>query len=399
MPRSYSEEEFRSHFPALQHTAFFDNAGGTQTPVPVAAAIADALTGGLSQRGRAYLAAKNSDDIVLAARSAMADFLNAPAEGVVFGRSATALIFDFADTLTADLGPGDEIVVSRIDHDANVRPWVLAAEQAGAAIRWIDFDPATGNLTPDDVESALSPRTKIVALTAASNLYGTKPDIRAISRLVRNVGAVFFVDAVAYSPHELVDFEALGADYLVCSPYKFFGPHLGVLAAQPETLECLQPRKLLPSPNTVPERFEHGTLPYELLAGVSAGVDFLASFAPEGTRRELLSDFYAASGSHEEALAEKIIAGLAEVPGTRRIGDPIQTTPTVLFTMEGRGPHDIASFLGERGIAVSAGTFYAYEAAAWADLGEGGIRLSLAPYTSERDVDSLLAALRELATQ
>src|SRR5699024_4465707 len=167
-------------------------------------------------------------------------------------------------------------------------------EHVGATIRWIDFDPDTGNLTPEDVDRVLSPRTKIVALTAASNLYGTKPDIRAISRLVRNVGAVFFVDAVAYAPHELADFAALGADYLVCSPYKFFCPHLGVLVARPETLEPLQPRKLLPSPNTVPERFEHGTLPYELLAGVRTTVDFLASFAPKGTRRERLESFYAA---------------------------------------------------------------------------------------------------------
>lgn len=399
MTCSYSVEEFRSHFPALEHTAFFDNAGGTQTPLPVAKAIASALTGGLSQRGRAYVAARNSDDIVLAARAAMGDFLNIDPRGVVFGRSATQLIFDFADTLTAGLGAGDEIVVSRLDHDANIRPWVLAAEKTGASLRWVDFDPATGDLTVEDVERAVSPRTKLVALTAASNLYGAKPNIPAIAKRVHEVGAIFFVDAVAYAPHELVDFPALGADYLVCSPYKFFGPHLGVLAAWPEPLETLAPRKLLPSPDSVPERFEQGTLPYELLAGVSATADFLAGFSSGGPRRERLEDFYAAAGAHEEALAEKIVAGLGEIPGARRVGAPVQATPTVLFTVAGCSVTEIASFLGERAIAVSAGTFYAREAAAWADLGEGGIRVSLAPYTSEADVDALLAAVRELATR
>ncbi len=399
MTRSYSLEEFRSHFPALERAAFFDNAGGTQTPLPVARAIAGAFTAGLSQRGAAYAAARNSDGIVLAARAAMGDFLNIDPNGVVFGRSATQLIFDFADTLTAGLGAGDEIVVSRLDHDANVRPWVLAAEKVGALVRWIDFDPATGDLTTADVERVLSPRTKLVALTAASNLYGSKPNLPAIAKRVHELGATFFVDAVAYAPHELVDFPALGADYLVCSPYKFFGPHLGVLAARPGTLERLAPRKLLPSPESVPERFEQGTLPYELLAGVSATVDFLAGFSSFRSRRERLEDFYAVAGAHEEALAGKIVAGLEDIPTARRIGAPAHPTPTALFTVEGRTVTEIARLLGERDVAVSAGTFYAHEAAARARLGDGGLRVSLAPYTSEDDVEALLAAVREIATR
>ncbi len=400
MATKFSPEEFRSFFPAAERAAFFDNAGGTQTPLPVAKAISDALIGGLSQRGRAYEAAVNADEIVLEARGAMADLLNSSPESVVFGRSATALIFEFAETLTGGLGPGDEIVVSRLDHDANVRPWVLAAEAAGAGVRWIDFDPLTGDLTAEDVARAVTPRTRIVALTAASNLYGTMPDIPEISRIARAAGATFFVDAVAYAPHELPDLPRLGADYLVCSPYKFFGPHIGVLTARPELLDNLRPRKLAPSPNTVPERFEHGTLPYELLAGVSAAVDFLAGFGRGGaSRRERLTEFYAASGAHERALWEKIIAGLAEIPGVRRIGDPSRATPTVLFSLHGVCPRQVAEFLGERRIAVSAGTFYAHEAQQWADLGEGGIRLSLAPYNTEEDVDALLGALRDLATR
>lgn len=395
----FTPERFREHFPALEGGAFFDNAGGTQTPVPVARAIADALTSGLSQRGRAYAAARNSDDIVLEARSAVGDLLNVPAEGIVFGRSATALIFDFARTLTADLHPGDEVVVSRLDHDANVRPWVLASEAAGATIRWIDFDRDSGDLTASDVRAVLNERTRIVALTAASNLYGSTPDIPAISRLVREAGAVMFVDAVAYAPHELVDLPALGADYVVCSPYKFFGPHLGVLGAHPSTLEQLQPAKLAPSPDTVPERFEHGTLPYELLAGVSATIDLLAGFSQAEDRRTRLAEFYAASGEHERMLSEKIIAGLAEIPGITRIGAPTVATPTVLFSVDGATPDEVAEYLGRANIAVSAGNFYAHEAALWAGLGEGGIRLSLAPYNLEREVDDLLAALREFSTR
>lgn len=400
----------------LAQGAFFDGAGGTQTPEPVARAIAEALTGGLSQRGGAYPAARNSDDIVTSARAAMADFLGVSEQGVVFGRSATQLIFDFADTLTAGLGAGDEIVVSRLDHDANIRPWVLATERVGATLRWIDFDPATGDLSPADVAQVLGERTRIVAMTAASNLFGTMPDIPAIARLVHDAGATFFVDAVAYAPHALVDFEELGADFLVCSTYKFCGPHLGVLAARPETLEALRPRKLLPAPDVVPERFEQGTLPYELLAGLIATIDFFAGHAPAHSdapvaasdtsrlagdagrpRRGQLRSFYVAAGRHENLLAEQIVTGLAEIPGVRRIGAPVKATPTVLFTMEGHSVHSIAEYLGERGIAVSAGTFYAHEAATWANLAGGGIRLSIAPYTSDDDARALLAAVGELA--
>lgn len=394
----YTPERFAELFPAVAHTAFFDNAGGTQTPTPVAQAIADALTGGLSQRGTSYQEARNSDDIVLAARAAMGVFLNTSADGVVFGRSATSLIFEFSRTLTAGLGPGDEIVVSRLDHDANVRPWVLAAEAVGASVRWVEFDPDTGDLTADDVARALSENTRIVALTAASNFFGTTPDIPAIANLVHARGAILFLDAVAYAPHELIDLPALGADYIVCSPYKFFGPHLGVLAADPHRLADLKPAKLLPSPDEVPERFELGTLPYELLAGVSATIDLLASFSTAPTRRERLAEFYAAAGAHEDRLTQKLIAGLAQIPGLTRAGNPQAATPTIIFTLAERSPEQIAEHLGKRQIAVSAGNFYAHEAQQWAGLTDGVIRLSLAPYTTEADVDRLLAALNLLAT-
>lgn len=394
----YTPQRFREFFPAVHHGIFFDNAGGTQTPQPVADAISQALTSGLSQRGTNYTASRNSDLIVLDARSAMADLLGTESCGIVFGRSATALTFELSRTLASTVSAGDEIVVSRLDHDANIRPWVLLAESLGANIRWIDFDPVTADLDLGHVESAVSDRTKIIAITAGSNIFGTKPPIEQISKLARKVDAFFVVDAVAYAPHELVDFAALGADALVCSPYKFFGPHIGVLAADPATLERLHPPKLVPSPDTVPERFELGTLPYELLAGVTATVDFLASFSQAATRRERLADFYAAAGAHEVELSAKAVAGLSRIPGIRRHGTPARSTPTIFFTVDGYDPSDVARYLGEREIAVSVGDFYAHEATKHVGLGpEGGIRLSFAPYNTESDVEELLRSLRALS--
>src|SRR5947209_6519090 len=212
----------------------------------------------------------------------MADLLGADPRGVVFGRSATQLTFDLARTLAGTWGPGDEIVVTRLDHDANIRPWVLAAESVGATVRWAPFDPTTGELTADDVAGELTGATRLVAVTGASNLLGTRPPLGEIGALVHGAGGLLAVDGVHLTAHAPVDVTALGADFYTCSPYKFLGPHCGVLAGRPELLERLQPVKLLPSTDAVPERFELGTLPYELLAGTTAAVEFLAALAPGG---------------------------------------------------------------------------------------------------------------------
>ena len=211
-----------------------------------------------------------------AARAALGDLMGTDPGGVVFGRSMTALTFEMARTLSQGWGPGDEVVVSRLDHDANIRPWVLAAERVGATVRWAEFDPATGELEPDAVAAVVGDRTRLVAVTAASNLIGTMPDLPAIAAIAHDAGALLYVDAVHLAPHGLVDRVAMGADLVACSPYKFFGPHCGALAAAPELLESLHPDKLVPSSDAVPERFELGTLPYELLAGVTAAVDVIA---------------------------------------------------------------------------------------------------------------------------
>ena len=315
---TYDITAIRSQFPALTAgIAHFDGPGGTQTPQPVIRAIADALSSPLSNRGQVAPGERNADTIVAGARRAMGDLLGADPSGIVFGRSATQLTYEFSRTLAKTWQPGDEVVVTRLDHDANIRPWVQAAAAAGATVRWADFDPATGELTVDDVRAVLTGRTRLVAVTAASNLIGTRPAIAEISRLAHEAGALSYVDGVHYAAHSLVDLDALGADFFVCSPYKFLGPHHGVLAARPELLETLRPDKLLPSTDAVPERFELGTLPYEFLAGTRAAVDFLAErgvHAPSGS-------FYAIEASRRLGLGDSggLRMGLAPYNSTEDV--------------------------------------------------------------------------------
>ncbi|MEV2246438.1 cysteine desulfurase-like protein [Streptomyces sp. NPDC049970] len=387
----------RACFPALKAgTARFDAPGGTQTPQQVIDAISEALSRPLANRGGLTEGGRNAEAIVNGARQAFADLLGAEADSVAFGRSATQLVYDLARTLAKDWGPGDEVVVSRLDHDSNIRPWVQAAESVGATVRWADFDPATGELETGHVEAVLSGRTRLVALTAASNLIGTCPDISAVAELVHRAGALLHVDAVHYASHLSVDLDALGADTLVCSPYKFLGPHLGVLTGRPELLHTLRPDKLLPSSDAVPERFELGTLPYELLAGATAAVDFLAGLVPGGAggRREDLRRAFTALESHEDRLNRRIEEGLAALDGVTVYSRAARRTPTTLFTVARRTPADVSRELAERDVDAPAGSFYAWEASHRLGLGEaGGVRVGLAPYTCDDDVDRLLNAL------
>jgi cysteine desulfurase family protein (TIGR01976 family) len=395
----YDAAAVRAAFPALLAPGWarFDAPGGTQTPAPVVEAIAEALTRPLANRGRLTEAQRNADDLVAGARRAMGDFLNTPASTVVFGRSATQLVYDLARTLAKGWGPGDEVVVTRLDHDSNIRPWIQAAEAAGATVRWAGFDTTTGELRPEHVEEVLSPRTRLVAVTAASNLNGARPDVPALARSAHSVGALLHVDAVHYAAHVAVDLPALGADTLVCSPYKFLGPHLGVLTGRAELLESLRPDKLLPSSDAVPERFELGTLPYELLAGTWAAVDFLASLAPAGAgadRRERLVAAFAAVERHEDRLRARIEEGLAKHPGVTLHSRAGVRTSTLLFTVDGVEPAEVSRRLAEHLVDAPASSFYALEASRHLGLGdEGGVRVGLAPYNDDWDVDRLLAAL------
>lgn len=394
----------RAHFPSLDTgLAFFDGPGGTQTPRPVAEAIAATLTGPLSNRGTVSPPEANAERAVADFRAAYADLLHVPANGVVHGRSATQLTYDFSRHLAKTWQPGDEIVLSRLDHDANVRPWIQAAERTGVTVRWIEIDPGTTALDLASYERALTPRTRLVAVTAASNVLGTKPPVRRIADRAHEVGALVYVDGVHYAAHHLVDVPALGADVFVCSPYKFLGPHCGVLAAAPEFLETLRPDKLVPSPDTVPERFEFGTLPYETLAGATAAVDFLAELeplpaepdaGPEGSRRERLIRSLDSLHQHELTLRARLQEGLES------LGDAVTVhskapdrTPTLLMTLEGRDAREAQAHLAARGVVAPAGSFYAYEPFTALKLEDPALRAGLAPYSTPDDVDRFLDGL------
>ncbi|GAA5116680.1 cysteine desulfurase-like protein [Pseudonocardia adelaidensis] len=396
----YDVAAVRAQFPALTAGyAHFDGPGGSQVPAPVADAVRRTLVAPLANRGRVTASERIADDIVVAARRAVADLLGADPGGVVFGRSMTQITFDVARTLAATWEPGDEVVVTSLDHDANVRPWVLAAEAVGASVRWAEFDPATAELPAEAVARVLSPRTRLVAVTAASNLLGTCPPVRAITDLAHDAGALAYVDGVHAAAHLPVHVDTLGADFFACSPYKFLGPHCGVLAAAPALLDGLRPQKLLPSPDVVPERFELGTLPYELLAGTTAAIDFLAGLAPPGpgdSRRDRLLGAMGAIGGHEDRLRERIEDGLARLPGVTVLSRAAHRTPTLLVTFAGREPAAAYAFLAERGVHAPAGTFYALEPARRLGLGDtGALRIGLAPYVDDSDVDRLLAGLGE----
>jgi cysteine desulfurase family protein (TIGR01976 family) len=403
---SYDVDAIRASFPALSSgTVHFDSPGGTQTPLAVGQAILDTLTGPLSIRGRRSLSERNADDAVTGFRSAMADLLGADPQGIVYGRSATQLTYDFSRHLSQGWAPGDEVVVSRLDHDANIRPWVQAAQRTGATLVWVDFDPATGELPVAAVAAALTEQTRLVAVTAASNLIGTRPDIAGIATVVHDAGALLFVDGVHYTAHAYVDLAVLGADFFVCSPYKFFGPHCGVLAADPALLAGIRPDKLLPSTDVVPERFELGTLPYETMAGVTAAVDFLAGLGelatgvpsrPSVSRRERLRASQRLAEAHEDALRARLGTGLAAVPGATVYSRAAERTPTVLVHFASRPAADVAEFLAGRGILAPAGSFYALEASRHLGLGDdGALRIGLAPYSTVAEIDAVLAGIAE----
>ena len=331
------------------------------------------------------------------ARSAVADLLGADPRGVVFGRSATQLTFDLARTLAAGWGPGDEVVVSRLDHDANVRPWVLAAEAVGATVRWAAFDPATGELTADDVAEVLTARTRLVAVTGASNLIGTRPPVEEIARLVHDAGALLAVDGVHLTAHAAVDVRALGADFFTCSPYKFLGPHCGVLAADPGLLETLRAGQAA----AVVERGARALRAGHASVRAAGRDDGRGRLPGRPGRRHRNTARTAARRDgpleqYEDGLREHLEAGLAELPGVHLRSRAAHRTPTLLLTFDGHAAADAFRYLAERGVNAPAGHFYAIEASRWLGLGDtGGLRAGLAPYTDADDVDRLLSGLRE----
>ena len=397
---SYDVQRIRSYFPSLNTgLAFFDGPGGSQVPTVVGDAIAQAITKPISNRNVVSESEKNAEEIVRGFRHAVADLIDVDPRGVVYGRSWTQLVYDFSRTLAKNWEEGDEIVVSRLDHDSNIRPWIQAAEAVGATVRWAEFDPKTSELEVAAVEAVLSPKTKLVAITGAGNTIGTRPDLKSIGSAVHKVGSLFFVDGVHLTPHTVISVKDIGADFFGFSFYKLMGPHCAALAASPALLETLNNDKLLPATKVVPERFEFGTLPYELMAGCSAAIDFIAEMAPgDGkTRREKIVNSMNSLEKYEDELMEYLESSVAALPGVTLYGRAKHRTPTIYFSFEGHNNADIYKALALKKVNVPASNFYALEVSRKLGLGDSGaLRAGLAPYSIREDIDRLVTGLKEI---
>ena len=397
---TYDVNKIRSHFPSLNTgLAFFCGPGGSQVPDVVGAAIAGAITKPISNRNTNTESEKNAEEIVVGFRQAVGDLIDVDPRGVVYGRSWTQLTYDFSRTLAKSWGPGDEIVVSRLDHDSNIRPWIQAEEAAGATVRWAEFDSATSELTVAAVEAVLLPKTKLVAVTGACNTIGTRPDLKAIGVAVHKVGALFFVDGVHLTPHAAISVKEIGADFFGFSFYKLMGPHCAALAASPALLETLNNDKLLPATSAVPERFEFGTLPYELMAGCIAAIDFIAEIAPGNgtTRRERIVNSMNALEKYEDGLLEYLESSVKALPGVVMYGHAKHRTPTIYFSCAGHSSADIYAAMASKGVTLPASNFYALEVSRTLGLGDSGaLRAGLAPYSIKDDVDRLVGGLKEI---
>jgi cysteine desulfurase family protein (TIGR01976 family) len=394
-------DAIRAGYPALSEGfAHFDGAAGTLVAAPVADAVTTVLRSAVANRTSAFEPGRRAVRIVDDARAAVADLLGAAAEGVAFGSSATSLTYTVSRTLALTWRPGDEVVVSQLDHDANVRPWVQAAEAAGATVRWAKVDLDTGTLPTDQYRNLVNDRTRVVAVTAASNVAGSRPDVAAISAIAHAAGALCYVDGVHATPHVPIDVAALGADFYVTSAYKWSGPPIAACAAAPELWERLRPQKLVPSSDAVPDRFEFGTPSFELLAGVTAAVDHLVSFTADGgSRRERVLASMTEIRAYEASLFTALLDGLAEVPGIWLCPAEGPRCPTISFRLAGQSPAQTSEALGDQGICLFAGDYYAAEfftALGLRDSG-GAVRAGVYHYTSDDDVRRLLDAVRKLA--
>ena len=397
---SYDVNKVRSHFPSLNTgLAFFDGPGGSQVPDVVGAAIADAITKPISNRNTNTESEKNAEEIVLGFRKAVGDLIDVDPNGVVYGRSWTQITYDFSRTLAKTWKLGDEIVVSRLDHDSNIRPWIQAAEAVGATVRWAEFDVATSELTVAAVEAVLSNKTKLVAVTGAGNTIGTRPDLKAIGAAVHKVGALFYVDGVHLTTHAVISAKDIGADFFGFSFYKLMGPHCAALAASPELLKSLNNDKLLPSTSNVPEKFEFGTLPYEIMAGATAAIDFIADMAPGSgkTRREKIVNSMNALEAYEDDLLLYMEKAIKSLPGVTMYGHAKHRTPTLYFSFANVTSGDIYQAMVKKKVNVPAHNFYALEVSRKLGLGDdGALRAGLAPYSTRDDVDRLVSGLREV---
>ena len=378
----------RDRFPGLNDGwARLDGPAGTQMLDTAIEAMADfARSGGNANQGGVFAAAQATDEVVAQARASVGALLGADPRGVVFGPSMTDLTMRFSATVGRTLRPGDEVVCTRLDHDANVRPWVIAAQRAGATVRFAEPDRDTLALPPSAIAAQLSDRTRWVAVAAASNAVGTTPDIAAIVGLVHEAGARCYVDAVHAAPHRPLHLGKLGVDALACSAYKWFGPHVGILCAPPALLEELAPDKLVPSTDAVPHRWELGTLPFEALAATAAAADYVRGRDWDEVRR------------HEDALMQRALDGLRAIDGVTLYGDAPERTPTLMFNVEGRTSEETATRLAENRVAVWQGNYYAWELERFLGLApDGAVRAGFVHYNDADDADRLVAAVAALS--
>ncbi len=404
--RPASLDEIRAQFPALERkitdtaVSYFDGPGGTQVPRSVIVAMADYLAHHNANTHWAFPTSVETDAVIADARAAFADFLNGRPDEVSFGANMTTIAFHLSRALGRAWGPGDEVVVTELDHHANVAPWVHMARDRGMTVRTVPLDPERGELDWGALERAIGPRTRLLAIGAASNALGTVTDVARAAAMARAAGALVFVDAVHYAPHRLVDVQALGCDFLACSAYKFYGPHVGVLWGRRELIVGLDVPKLAPAPESAPERLETGTQNHEGIAGAKAAVEFLASLGAGATRRARLASAYEAAHEREAPLVARLWEGLGRVPGVTRYGPPPgrPRTSTVSFTMAGLPAGTVAASLASQGLFVSHGDFYATTVVArYGQSAEGLVRLGLAVYSSPEDVERVLAAVDALA--
>ena len=401
-----SVEEIRSHFPALERihegerVAYFDGPGGTQVPREVVEAASSYLYHHNANTHWAYPTSAETDEILERSRESVADFLNASPSEIVFGANATTLAYHVSRTLGRTLSEGDEIVATELDHHANLAPWEALARERNITLRVVRMDTRTGALDWNDFESKVNERTRLVAVGAASNALGTINDLERACRLAESAEAYMFVDAVHYAPHRLADVRALRCDFLVCSAYKFYGPHVGALYCRRELLETLPFPKLIPAPDYAPENAETGTQNHEGIAGAAAAVEFLASLAEGPTRRERLRASFDALHARGASLTRKIWDGLSEIEGVTLYGPTPDEprTPTVAFTLRGVASTEVARRLAARGLFLSHGDFYAATVVERLELiPEGLVRAGCACYTNDEEVERLVAGVREIA--
>ena len=404
----------RSQFPSLSQTVaaqpavFLDGPGGTQVPQRVIDAISDYLKNSNANTHGAYATSQRTDCVIAGARAAMADFFGCDEDEVVFGPNMTTLTFAVSRAIGRELGPGDEILLTHLDHDANVSPW-RALEERGVTIRFAEINEDDCTLNLADLAQKITSGTRVVAVGYASNAVGTINDVKEIVRLAHQSGALAYIDAVHYAPHGPIDVRALDCDFLVCSSYKFFGPHMGILYGKREHLQRLQPYKVRANTNAIPHRWEWGTLNHECIAGIAACVDYLADLGRQvdpsaSPRRAALLAAYGAIQQHEHGLAEALISGLLTIPGLtfygiRDVGKLAQRCPTVAVRIAGHTPLELATKLGERGFFTWDGNYYALNLTERLDVEKDGgfLRIGLAHYNTAEEVQRFLSALREIA--